>query len=48
MFIVMVLFNRIHPSQITDLYQKQGLDSTMAFSLDETRQRYLNSEERTV
>jgi hypothetical protein len=42
MFIVMILFNIIHPAQITDLYQ-QRKQAELGHSMEETRSRYLHS-----
>ncbi|CAI6337819.1 unnamed protein product [Periconia digitata] len=40
MFLVMALFNWIHPSGITDLYQKRLADAT-SYDMDDTRERYM-------
>jgi hypothetical protein len=44
MFIVMVLFNWIHPAEVTDLYNKR-ISAESPYELDETRERYLESGE---
>lgn len=47
MFIVMIIFNFIHPAQVTDLYQER-LRESAGHSLNETRQRYLEDSVQTV
>jgi hypothetical protein len=42
MFIVMVLFNVVHPAEVTDLHQ-QRKHAEMGHALEETRSEYLNS-----
>ncbi|KAF2278442.1 RTA1-domain-containing protein [Westerdykella ornata] len=44
MLVVMVLFNWIHPAEVTDLYQKQ-ISGQPLCDLEETRQRYLGTGE---
>lgn len=42
MLTVMILFNFIHPAQVTDLYQ-QRKEEEVGYSLNETRRRYLRA-----
>lgn len=47
MFFVMILFNWIHPAEVTDLYQKQ-LSAQPLYHLEETRARYLGNEDNVL
>jgi hypothetical protein len=48
MFIVMIIFNWIHPAEITELYHKMLRNSTAEYPLQETREMYMGVEHNTA
>jgi hypothetical protein len=44
MLVVMVLFNVVHPAQVTDVYHQRIKEEERGHALSETRERYLRVE----
>lgn len=44
MLIVMVIFNWVHPAEVTDLHHKRHNDAEADYPLQATRERYMGSE----